>query len=162
MLLFGHIGITAFLGIFFSLPFLLVGFSAILPDIIDKFLVLTGISPYTRLFAHNIFFGPFVSMIVYAITKRKDYALTVLFGTYMHLLLDMTHVVPLFWPLISYNLTPVYEVQITFGLFEIVSELVGISLLMVLFTSRQNILELRERLLINMREFYDRRIVKKI
>ena len=162
MLFFGHIGITVLIGTLFFLPALLVGFSSILPDLIDKGLLVIGVSHYSRLFAHNIFFGPIASAVVYLITRRKGFALAVLFGTYMHLLEDIRTPLPWLWPLAKINLAPVTGLKISPDLFDISLEAIGLSCLGVLFVFRQSILNAREKMLAALRGFYDRRIGKKI
>jgi len=161
MLFFGHIGIAIFLGTFLYLSPLIVGISAVLPDLVDKGLLLFGLSQYTRLFAHNIFFGPIVGLITYVITRRKDFAFTMLFGTYMHLLQDIRTPLPWLWPFVNYNFLGT-EIKIILDAFTILTEAIGLSLLVILFAFRQNVLHLRERMYIAFKDFYDKRLVKKI
>lgn len=162
MLFFGHIGITTFIGRFLFLSFWIVAFSAFLPDIVDKGLFVSGMSQYTRLVAHNLFFGPIVSVLALALTKRKEVAIAVLFGTYMHLIEDMRHPLPLLWPFVSYDAPPLKELKIAPDLFDIALEGIGISSLAVLFLFRKNINHSRNKLWTKLRGYYDRRIEKKV
>jgi len=162
MLFFGHIGITAFLGVLLYLSPLFVGISAVLPDLIDKGLVFFSLSQYSRLYAHNLFFGPFLSGIVYLITRRKDFAIAVMFGAYMHLIEDMKEPVPWLWPLAPIDLAPVTGIKASIGLFELITESVGLSLLAALFLFNENVMLLRERISTIFKDFYDKRFVKKI
>lgn len=145
MLFFGHIGITAFLGALLYLPILIVGIGSILPDLVDKSLLILGVTPYTRLFAHNVFFGPIVSLITLLVTRRKHFATAMLFGSYMHLIEDISHTVPWFWPFVNYDLAEVVELKVSVDIFEIVTELIGLSLLAVLFAFRKQVFKLREK-----------------
>ncbi len=162
MLFFGHIGITVFIGAFLFLPYLFVGISSLLPDFIDKGLLLLGLSNYTRLYAHNVFFGPIVSLVVYAITKRKDISLAVLFGSYLHLVEDVRTPVPWLWPFVNYNLTPATGIKVAADMFDIFLEAIGLSLLVILFVFEKNIMLVRERMLVRAKDFYDKRFAKKI
>lgn len=161
MLLFGHIGISVFLGSLLYLSPLIVGASAILPDIIDKGLVLLGLSQYSRLFAHNLFFGPLASLVVYAVTRRKDFALAVLLGTYLHLVEDMKDLVPWLWPLATYDFAPVTGIKITLGLFEIIAETIGLTLLTFTFIFKHHVIYIREKIFA-LKDFYDKRFAKKV
>ncbi|MBI4009890.1 MAG: hypothetical protein HY361_01685 [Candidatus Aenigmarchaeota archaeon] len=162
MLFFGHIGISAFFGLFLYLSPLIVGISSILPDFVDKGLLLAGLSPYTRLVAHNLFFGPALSAIVYLATKRKAVAIAVLFGTYMHLIEDIRTPLPWLWPLVTYDLVPVTGIKIVVDLFEIFTETIGLSLLVSLFVFKKNLIDAREKIIVVVKDFYDKRLVKKI
>ncbi len=161
MLFLGHIGISVFLGSLLYLSPFIVGASAILPDLIDKGLVLVGLSQYSRLFAHNLFFGPLASLVVYALTRRKDFALAVLFGTYLHLVEDMRNLVPWLWPLVTYNFAPVTGIKITLGLFEILTESIGLTLLIYSAIFKQHVIYLREKIFA-LKDFYDKRFAKKV
>lgn len=146
MLWLGHLGITLFVGTFLFLPSLFVAFGVLLPDMVDKGLFFLGLSEYGRLYAHNIFFAPIVSSLVYAMTRRKDVALAILFGGYMHLIEDARYVVPWFWPFVNYDLMPTAEVKIVLDTFNIVTESIGLSLLVILFVFKRNILSLRGKI----------------
>ena len=162
MLFFGHIGITAFLGKFLYLPLLFVVIGSMLPDALDKGLVLIGITDYSRFVAHNIFFGPMAGMITYAVTRRRDASLAILFGCYMHLIEDSNRFLPWLYPLVRYELIPVQGINIMLGTYEYVSEAIGLSLLIILFRFKSNVIAIRERILSNIKDSYDRRIVKKV
>ena len=162
MLFFGHIGITVLIGTLFFLPALIVGISSILPDLVDKGLLAVGLSQYSRLYAHNIFFGPIASAIVYLVTRRKSFALAVLFGTYVHLLEDIRTPLPWLWPLVKTDIAPADGLKISPDIFDLAMETIGLSCLASLFVFRKTLLAARERLLSAFKEFYDRRIVKKI
>lgn len=162
MLFFGHIGITVLLGTLFFLPALVVGLSSILPDLVDKGLLVVGLSQYSRLYAHNIFFGPIVSAIVYLVTKRKSFALAVLFGTYFHLLEDIRTPLPWLWPFVKTDLAPVTALKISPDIFDLVMEAIGLSCLASLFVFRKTISAARKRMVSAFKGFYDRRIDKKI
>ena len=110
---------------------------ALLPDILDKCLMLAGVAPCGRFIGHTIFFGPIAGLAVYSITRRKDLAIAVLFGCYLHLALDANYPLPMFYPLVKYSFScPPRYGGIT--IFEIVMEIIGASLLAatILFNSK--------------------------
>ena len=140
MLWLGHLGFTLFIGTFFFLPSLFAAIGVLLPDIVDKGLLFLGLSEYSRLYAHNIFFPPIASAILYATTRRKDMSIALLFGGYMHLIEDARHTVPWLWPLVNYDLIPTSGITIALDTFDIVMESIGLSLLVALFLFRRNVL----------------------
>lgn len=145
MIFFGHLGITLLVGMLLSLPIIPVIIGVLLPDVIDKTLFTLGILPCGRSFAHNIFFGPIVASLVFVLTRRKNIAIPILFGLYMHLLEDAKNFVPWFYPIVNYNFSCA-PVKITLGQYEIAMEIVGMILLLAIFFWRPKIIYLRERL----------------
>jgi hypothetical protein len=139
-----HIGIAVFVGTFLFLPILPTLIGALLPDIVDKALFLIGLAPYTRFIGHTVFFGPILCLIVYSITKKREYAMAVLFGSYIHLLLDVQRFVPWFYPLLSYDFPPVSEFE--FGLFEFATESLGAALVTTTIIFDSKLSTYRERL----------------
>lgn len=98
----GHTGITVFLSTLFYLPAQFAFMGVLLPDFVDKTLFVTGITPCGVFAAHTIFFGPVISLITFLVTKRKNLALAILFGSFMHLLEDARHFLPWFYPIVNY------------------------------------------------------------
>ncbi len=162
MLFLGHIGVTAFLGKFLYLPLLFVIIGSMLPDAVDKGLVIFGVTDYSRFVAHNIFFGPIASIFTYAITRRRDAALAILFGSYMHLIEDANKFVPWLYPLVQYELTPVQGIKIIPELYEYASEAIGLSLLIILYRFKFKMNKFRARIASTIKDVYDRKFIKKI
>ncbi len=75
---------------------------SLLPDLIDKPLLLLGFGP-GRFFAHNLMFVLISFLIIHFSTKRNlRISVPFLFGVIMHLILDIPEV-PFFYPFISYE-----------------------------------------------------------
>lgn len=75
---------------------------SLLPDIIDKPLLLLGLGT-GRLLSHNLFFSFIAFLILFKFTKRNlRISIPFLAGMIIHLILDIPKV-PLFYPLISYD-----------------------------------------------------------
>lgn len=141
----GHIGIALFLSTLFYLPALFAILGVILPDAIDKIFFTFGFLPCGRYLGHNLFFAPILALITFALTKKKNFALAILFGTYLHLLQDAREFIPWFYPLVNYPFDCVpFEVHI--GLFEIITESIGASLLIITVFFKTKVLYLREKL----------------
>jgi hypothetical protein len=128
MILFGHIGITTFLGNFLPLSLFAVLIGALLPDAIDKSLYLSGLTTTGRFIGHTLFLGMLTSLIVHIILRKKLVSVSLLFGYWFHLLEDVTKFVPWFYPFINYNFSA-YSLGPVFNPFNITSEIVGIILL---------------------------------
>ena len=103
MLPLAHIGISILLASLLYIPVAGALIGSLAPDIVDKTLFVLGISPCSRFFAHSIFFGPLLASAVFIATRRKDIAIAVLFGSYVHLLEDAMNFLPLLYPLMKYN-----------------------------------------------------------
>jgi len=132
MILFGHIGISTFLGSFLSLSLLFVLIGALLPDVIDKSLYLFGFINTGRFIGHTLFLGILVSLIVHLIFRKKIVSLSLLFGYWFHLLEDATNFVPWFFPFVNYNFSA-YTFGPLFTPFNIASEIIGILMLIYIF-----------------------------
>ncbi|MFW9882480.1 MAG: metal-dependent hydrolase [Candidatus Thorarchaeota archaeon] len=107
---------------------------ALLPDIIDKPILLLGLGS-GRLLSHNIFFILIAFLILFLFTKRNlKISIPFLVGLTIHLILDLPEV-PLFYPLISYNFLILEEPLLVWfsKLFNdpvvIMTELIGIAIL---------------------------------
>jgi len=103
MLPLAHIGITIFLVSIVFLPITAALVGALAPDVVDKLLLVSGLAPCGRFFSHSIFFGPILAVVAYLLTRRKDVALAVLLGCYLHLLMDTRYFLPWFYPLVQYD-----------------------------------------------------------
>lgn len=145
MLLLGHIGIAIFLSTLFYLPPLFALVGVLLPDIVDKLLFIPGVTICGRFFGHTIFFGPLVGFLTYIVTRRKNLALAVLFGSYIHLLQDVGRFAPWFYPIINYQFE-CEPTRISVGFFEIVTESLGVSLIVVKIFFNSKLLYYRDRL----------------
>lgn len=122
MLILAHFGTAAFLAVLIGLPISFALIGAILPDVVDKGLLVVGLAPNGRFIAHTIWFGPLAALLTFALTKRKYLAFAILVGCYSHLLLDMGYFLPLFYPFVEYEFpTP----EMGFGWMNIVTEGVG-------------------------------------
>jgi len=144
MLPLGHVGIALLISTLLYLPALFVLLGILLPDVVDKLLFFSSSAFCGRFFGHTIFFGPIVSLLTYIITKRKDFALAVLFGSYIHLLQDSGNFIPWFYPIVNYQLECVPRIYI--GIFEIITEALGASLIVVKIFFNSKLLYYRDKL----------------
>lgn len=137
MLPLAHIGITVLISTFLYLPAFSVAIGALAPDILDKFLFYFGISICGRFIGHSVFFGPILSLLAYGLTRKREIALAVLFGAYLHLLIDARDFIPLFYPIAEYQFECV-PTTVKVGAFEIITESLGATFLSikVLFNSK--------------------------
>jgi membrane-bound metal-dependent hydrolase YbcI (DUF457 family) len=103
MLPLAHMGIALMFASLLGLPFLGALIGGLAPDIVDKPLFALGLIPCGRFFAHSIFFGPIIAGVAFLITRRRDVALAVLLGVYVHLLLDARYFLPWFYPIVEYS-----------------------------------------------------------
>ena len=161
MIFFGHLGITLFVGALLFMPLFFVAIGVMLPDIVDKTFFILGFLPCGRSLAHNLFFGPIVAAATYAITRRKDLALAILFGSYMHLIEDSRGFVPWLYTVVGYEFECM-PIALHIGIFEIVTESVGIVLLLAVIFYRNKIIYLRERLNYVLKSYGDRRTRAKV
>ena len=145
MFLLGHIGITVFISSFLYIQPSFAFIAILLPDFVDKLLLLIGVATYNRFIAHTIFFGPIASLIVYAATKRKDLSLATLSVCYLHLLEDAKDFLPLFYPLVKYSF-PEAGFGLEFDWFTIATEGLGILLLAATVLWYPKILKIREKI----------------
>jgi hypothetical protein len=147
-----HVAIPIFLAIFVGLPSLFAAFGGVLPDIIDKGLMIAGIIPCGRFAAHSIFFAPMAALATYALFRRKDFGIAILLGCYMHLLLDAGDFFPIFYPLVKYSFDcPPTSVGI--GLYEVITETVGAALLALTYVFRSRIAGYGKSLIFRIRTF---------
>lgn len=135
MILFGHIGITAFVGSFLSLSLFIVLIGSLMPDIIDKTLFLLGLTNTGRFIGHTLFLGIIFSLIVHLILRKKIISASLLFGYWFHLFEDVMGFVPWFYPFVNYDFSA-YTFGPIFTPFNIASEVVGI--VMVIYIYRTN------------------------
>lgn len=145
MLPLGHVGITAFLSTLVYLPALFAAIGALVPDIVDKLLFLSGISACGKFIGYSIFFGPVLSLLVYGLTRKKKIALAILFGSYLHLFEDMGNFIPFFYPIVKYQFECV-PTMIKIGLFEIITESLGITFLSIKILFNSKLLHYRDKL----------------
>jgi len=145
MLPLAHIGMTAFLSTLVYLPASFAVIGALLPDIVDKLLFLPGLSACGRFIGHSLFFGPILSLLAYGLTRKKEVALAVLFGSYLHLVQDIRDFMPLFYPIVKYQFECV-PTTIKTGLFEIITESLGITLLSIKILFNSKLLHYRDKL----------------
>ena len=103
MIFFGHIGMTLFLAALLSLNFVFVLIGVLLPDVIDKFFYIIGAFPCGRFIGHTIWFAPALALITYAVTRKKFFAGSILFGAYVHIIGDIGYLLPLFMPFVAYE-----------------------------------------------------------
>ena len=136
MILFGHIGITVFLGNLFSLTLIPVFLGSILPDIIDKPFQIMGMG-YGRFIGHTLFMGLVIAGIIHLLTRKKLLSLSLLFGYWVHLLEDGSAFVPWFYPFVNYDF-PIYSFGPRFTVFSVTSEIVGVILLVQLVRSKSH------------------------
>lgn len=135
MILFGHIGISTFLGSFLSLSLLPVIAGAVIPDLIDKTLLLFGLINTGRFIGHTLFLGILITLISYIIFRKKIVSVSLLFGYMLHLLEDAIGFVPWLYPFVSYDFSA-YPLGSIFTPFNIASEIVGI--IMLVYVIRTN------------------------
>lgn len=143
MFLIGHIGFTVFLSVLFYLPASYAFIGVLIPDVVDKLLLASSITSCGRLFSHSVFFSPVLGLSVYSITKRKDLALAIAFGSFLHLLEDATYFVPWFYPLIDYA-RECKPFGIYYGMFELATDAAGLGLLMATVKLNSRLLYYRD------------------
>jgi uncharacterized membrane protein required for colicin V production len=129
MILLGHIGITLFFGGLFSLLFIPLLIGSILPDLIDKPLVLFGITQYGRYIGHTLTVGIIISLISFAITRKKLVPVSLFLGYLFHLLEDMPFFVPWFYPFVKYDFPTYYVFSNSFTAINIAFEIIGVTLI---------------------------------
>lgn len=127
MILFGHVGISIFLGNFLPLSLFIVSIGSIMPDLIDKIPLFLGLSSYGRFIGHTLFLGILIPLIAHIIFRKKLVSFSLLFGYMLHLLEDATSFVPWFYPFVNYNFSA-YTLGNIFNPFNVVSEVVGVFL----------------------------------
>lgn len=143
MFLIGHIGFTVFLSVLFYLPASYAFIGVLIPDIVDKLLLASGLTSCGRLFSHSIFFSPILGLSAYAITRRRGLALAIAFGSFLHLLEDATYFVPWFYPIIDYT-RECKPFEIYYGMFELVTDVAGLGLLMATVKLNSKLLYYRD------------------
>lgn len=146
MLLLGHIGIIVFVASMFYLPIFFAVTGVLLPDIIDKGLFTLGIASCGRYFSHSIFFPFIVGSLIFLVTRRWKLALAIVLGSFLHLLQDVTYFIPWFFPLVNYlEMSLCGPIEVEFGMFAIITEVIGAGLLIFTFGFRQKFIYLREK-----------------
>lgn len=109
-----------FLANFLSLSIVLASFGALLPDLIDKPLVLIGIAPLGRYIGHTLFTAVVSSIVTFLITKNKNYGLSIGFGCIFHLFEDLPGFIPWFYPFVDYDFPSVpLKIKYTFLMFSL-------------------------------------------
>ena len=115
---------------------------AILPDLIDKPLLLLGLGKGRHL-SHNFLFILIFFLILFISTKKNlEISLSLLFGMVFHLILDLPEV-PLFYPFISYNFVileePLFYWIIKFFTDPVTlfTEIMGIGILIYIFITNK-------------------------
>ncbi|HKZ45521.1 MAG TPA: metal-dependent hydrolase [archaeon] len=145
MLPFAHIGIAVFFSTMLYFPALFAAVGALAPDIVDKALFYFGFSPCGRFIAHSVFFAPVLSLLVYGLTRKKEIALAVLLGSILHLVGDAEDFVPYLYPIVKYQFDCA-PTRIGFGIFEIVTESLGLILISIKLIFNSKLEKFRDRL----------------
>jgi len=143
MFFLGHIGFTLFLAMMFYLPVSIAVTGVLLPDAIDKTLFALKITPCGRFLSHTIFFAPIVGMVVYKLTKRRDLAFALSFGSFLHLIEDAHAFVPFFFPLINYQFNCA-DFALHLTPFIILMEIVGAALIYTTLFRNKLVVDFRE------------------
>ena len=146
MLILGHAGITAFIASMIYLPALGAVIGVLLPDVIDKGLFFLNIAPCARFIAHTVFFFPFAGLAAYAITREKKFAVAVMLGAVFHLVEDTHYNVPWFYPFVDYEWLYTCKFGVSLGLFELITESIGLGLLILIFGYREKLIAIRKSL----------------
>ena len=145
MLLFGHIGIGAFVASMLFLPILFGIAGALLPDVIDKGLFVLGLAPCGRFVAHSLFFPPVAGILTYLVTRNKKIAIAIALGAALHLLQDMHDNVPFLAPIKTYEFYGTCgQIKILFTPYIIATELIGGVLLIFTLGFRKKLAEFRK------------------
>ncbi len=83
-------------------PLILI-ISSMGPDIIDK-LIVFPLFGFGRHVGHSLLFFFLVSLTSFILFRKRAYIwISVIFGWFMHILLDVTGFIPWFYPFINYN-----------------------------------------------------------
>ncbi len=128
----------------FYLPIAFSAVGVLLPDIVDKIFYTLGVLPCGRSLGHNLFFGPILALITYVVTRRKNYALAIWFGAYLHLLQDITGFIPWLYPLVNYQFG-CGPIQIVIDPLDLVAEPLGVILLFISIAFNSKVLHYREK-----------------
>jgi hypothetical protein len=132
MIFFGHIGISLLIGSLLSLSFLGVLIGVLLPDLIDKTILLLGMSNEHRLIGHTLFLGFLIPSIVHLILRKKLITISLLFGYMSHLVEDAIRFVPWFYPFFDFKY-PHFIYATTLTIFNMIFEIVGIIILIYMY-----------------------------
>lgn len=145
MLFFGHIGISAFIAMMAFLPVLPVVIGVLLPDIIDKGLLVVFNTECGRLWAHTIYFPIIVGLIALLITRNKKWAISIGLGASLHLVEDLHDFIPFFHPLVNYDFASLCApyIKVVFDPYIISTELIGIGLLIFVFVFQEKFFAFR-------------------
>lgn len=159
MIFLGHVGITLFFATLLSLAILFALLGAVLPDFFDKILFVLGVIPCGRYFGHSIFFAPFVGLVTYAATKRKDFTIAIVFGSYFHLLQDAQYFLPLFIPFMNYNFDCKMPLSGGVEPLTVFFEILGLLLIIIVMLYRSKLMQIGNEIKSKFRQVY---ISKKI
>lgn len=146
MLPLAHIGITLFVAYLLYLPLTYAFVGVLLPDLIDKSAFVLGIFPCGRYIAHSPFLGIVMTIVVYLITKKREYALAFLFGYIFHLVQDAQYIVLWAFPFVSYELVCPPELMIKPTIIDVFLDSVGAILLAATFTLKPRLKVLKDRI----------------
>lgn len=130
MLPIGHIGVSILIGRIFNLKLIYVAIGALLPDIIDKTMRIANAAPASRYIGHSLLAGVTFFILVFALTRNKDSALSTTFGAYIHLIEDLPYFLPLLFPLVDYT-WPVSTSFNAFNPINFVFEVIGLASIFV-------------------------------
>jgi len=135
MYLLGHLGVTLAIGYPLRLPWMIVAFSVLLPDMMDKGLYYLGIG-CGRFISHSLVFALALGLLFCLINFRCG--LWAFLGSGLHLIEDLPGFIPWFYPLVSYDFprTQFDPVGGYFNIVNFITDLIGLLLLVYLWRRR--------------------------
>lgn len=105
-MLFGHLAVSALEHRYLKAEFAPVMVAAVFPDAVDKVLhYVIGYMGSTRLWGHTLVAALLTTLVVLAIWGRRSAASWAL-GYLSHLVCDCAHIVPWFYPFVTYEFPP--------------------------------------------------------
>jgi len=121
---------------------ILIIIGALLPDLIDKPILLLGLGQ-GRALSHNLLFL-LISFLIIFISSRKSFeiSLSLLIGMVFHIILDLPEV-PLFYPFVSYNFLVIEEpifhwvTNLLTDPLYLLTEITGIGILIYIFITNR-------------------------
>jgi hypothetical protein len=146
----GHIGTALFAAILFSGSAAFAVIGVLLPDIVDKIFFTLGQLPCGRSLGHSLIFGPILAAATFAATRNAKLSLSILMGAYLHLVGDIEHFIPWFYPFAEYDFD-CGPVEARFDYNIIVLEAVGLALIVLSLKFRAKVVSAREFILRKLR-----------
>jgi len=142
----GHVGTALVIASFFSLPITAFVMGVLLPDLLDKSLVLFNVVECSRSYGHTLAFAGFAGIVAFVVTRKRETAIAVALGCLFHLAEDVTGMVPFDYPFVAYDFQACVAYVPQPGGFEVLFEAIGAGLIVVWWMWRGKIVYLGRRI----------------